>query len=122
MAIADFATSAEYYADAERRAYDLLNGQIARIDAALDFLKSNRSRVLPSIYDGLCTQLVGHRNMAEWYLLQPGFSTIAPVAIGMMGANGRGPRLDMLIESVDFHVNKATDYRALRDANNRRVA
>ncbi|MEC9017662.1 MAG: hypothetical protein VYC29_07085 [Pseudomonadota bacterium] len=120
MARADFATSAEYHADAERRAYDLLNEQIARIDAALDFLKLNRGRVVPGIYASLHTQLVGLRNRAEGFLVMPDHG--GATAIGIMGTDGCGPKITALTESVDFHVNKATDYRALRDANQRRAA
>ncbi|WP_370309254.1 hypothetical protein [Sphingobium abikonense] len=116
----DFPTSAEYHADAERRAYDLLNSQIARIDAALDFLKLNRSRVLPSIFTGIHTQLVGMRNRAEGFLVMPDHG--GATAIGIMGANGCGPKITALTESVDFHVNKATDYRALRDAHPASIA
>ncbi|MEW6626556.1 MAG: hypothetical protein AB1431_07190 [Pseudomonadota bacterium] len=110
MARADFATSAEYHADAERRAYDLLNEQIARIDAALEFLKLNRGRVVPGIYAGLHTQLVGLRNRAEGFLVMPDHG--GATAIGFMGANGCGPKIAALIASVDFHANRPASIAA----------
>jgi len=110
MARADFATSAEYHADAERRAYDLLNEQIARIDAALDFLKLNRSKMLPSIYAGLHTQLVGLRNRAENFIVMPDHG--GTTALGIMGANGCGPKITALIASVDFHANRPASIAA----------
>ncbi|WP_066770004.1 hypothetical protein [Sphingobium sp. CCH11-B1] len=104
MLRSDFSTSAEYHADCDRRAGILLRDQIARIDAALDRLERNRRWIKPftarAYYDGL----VSHRAKAEWYLSQPDNGGVT--ALGMMGANGRGPRLDDLIRSVDFHANQ----------------
>lgn len=104
MPRSDFATSAEYHADCDRRAGEMLNSQIARIDAALDKLERNRRWIKPftarAYYDGL----VSHRAKAVWYLSQP--DNGGETALGMMGPNGRGPRLDDLIRSVDTYANQ----------------
>lgn len=91
----------------EDRAQALLNSQIARIDAALSFMRLRKASFRPSIFEGLERGLTNLRNIAEWYLVMPDHG--GKTALGMMGANGRGPKIDDLIASVDFHAN-ATRY------------
>lgn len=104
MPRSDFPTSAEYHADADVRAGDLLNSQIALIDAALSFMDQRKAAYLPSIYAATRTQLVGLRNNATWYLSMP--DNGGETAIGMMGPNGAGPLITRLIGSADFHANR----------------
>lgn len=82
----------------------LLNSQIARIDAALSFMKQRQAVYLPAIYENLQAALNDHRDKALWYLEQP--NSGGRTALGMMGVNGRGPLIDRTIESVDFHANR----------------
>jgi len=89
---------------ADNLAIDLLNSQIARIDAALSFMRLRRADYLPSIYNMLEGQLKRHRAKAEWYLSLPGGP--GETGLGMMGKNGRGPWLDLLIERVDVFANQ----------------
>ena len=96
--------AAERTADEAARAQLLLNGQIARIDAALAFMEQRKAVYLPSIYENLKAALTEHRNKALWYLEQP--NSGGRTALGMMGVNGRGPLLDRTISSVDFHANR----------------
>ena len=105
MTRSDFATSAEYHADAAIRAGQLLNSQIARIDSALSFMAQRKAVYLPATYKALRDNLIGVRNNALWYLDQP--NNGGATAIGMMGPNGRGPKIDALIESVDRMANRA---------------
>ena len=86
------------------RAQLLLNSQIARIDAALSFMKQRQAVYQPSIYENLQAALNSHRDKALWYLDQP--NSGGRTALGVMGVNGRGPLLDRTIESVDFHANR----------------
>ena len=98
-------TTAERTADEAARAQEMLNSIIARIDAALAFMKQRKAAYLPGIYQALETALNGHRNKALWYLDQP--NSGGKTALGMMGRNGRGPLIDRDIASVDFHANRA---------------
>ena len=99
-------TTAERTADEAARAQDMLNSIIARIDAALAFMKQRKAAYLPGIYQALETALSGHRNKALWYLGLPNCG--GKTALGMMGRNGRGPLIDRDIASVDFHANRVS--------------
>ena len=99
-------TTAERTADEAARAQDMLNSIIARIDAALAFMKQRKAAYLPGIYQALETALNGHRNKALWYLDLPNCG--GKTALGMMGRNGRGPLIDRDIASVDFHANRVS--------------
>jgi hypothetical protein len=91
--------------DEAARAERLLSRQIIRIDAALTFMKQRKRAYQPEIYRSLHDALKSHRAKAEWYLAQPNHG--GKTALGMMGANGRGPLLDRTISSVKFHANRA---------------
>ncbi|RSU58041.1 hypothetical protein [Sphingobium yanoikuyae] len=105
MPRSDFATSAQYHADAAIRAADLLNSQIARIDSALSFMAQRKAVYLPATYKALRDNLIGVRNNALRYLGKP--DNGGDLACGMMGPNGYGPKIDALIESVDRMANRA---------------
>jgi hypothetical protein len=105
MTRSDFTTSAEYHADAAIRAGQLLNGQIARIDAALSFMAQRKAVYLPATYKALRDSLIGVRNNALRYLGKS--DNGGELACGMMGPNGYGPKIDALIESVDRMANRA---------------
>ncbi|MET0364878.1 MAG: hypothetical protein ABW169_09495 [Sphingobium sp.] len=99
-------TIAQPASDADR-AFALLNGHIARIDAALAFMRQRKASYLPSIYETLFRRLNIYRRKCDWYLTMR--DSGGKAALGWMGENGHGPTIDAAIRDADFFAN-ATRY------------
>ncbi|MEJ7933530.1 hypothetical protein WG907_04560 [Sphingobium sp. AN558] len=97
------------------RAQDLLNGHIARIDAGLAFLRSNKSRLVGATYEHHEARLLKFKRMCiaemERIMAAPGsaFNTL-----GMFGSNAHGHRIDAACEAVDACVATAATVAAYR--------
>lgn len=98
------------------RAQLLLNGHIARIEAAQSFLRLNKSRLVASIYKAHEARLLKFRLACEHemdrIMAAPGS---APATLGQFGSNAHGHRITAACEAVDASIaNAATvsGYRA----------
>ncbi|SES08018.1 hypothetical protein [Sphingobium sp. YR768] len=118
MPRSDFATSAEYHADAAVRAADLIQTTVARIDAAISKLENNRHRCGPFTFDAVRDELMCNRRnyLGRADQVQADGSYLC----GYLGPNGRLAKVDTLIEQVE-RISKAPVYVAyvppvLRDA------
>jgi hypothetical protein len=90
------------------RAQDLLNGHLARIEAAQRFLATAKTQMLPSTYDSLNSHLSAAHGLCIHHLDRiMAAPASAFTVMGLMGRNGKGPRIDAMIRAVDFQVNKA---------------
>lgn len=98
------------------RAQLLLNGHIARIDSALSFLRLNKPRMVPTIYQCHEARLAKFKRMCtnemEHIMAAPeaAFSTL-----GRFGSNAHGHRITNACEAVDASVSNAgtvAGYRA----------
>lgn len=116
MPRSDFATSAEYHADAAIRAGQLLNDQIARIDAALRTLKAAKDRLLPSIYAMHREPLTRMRRQLARDLDSIMAAPLsADIVARRWNSNAYGPNVLNACEAVDYSVSRAAETTAYRD-------
>lgn len=107
MARSDFATSAEYHADAAIRAADLIKRTVARIDAAVSMLEGNRHRCGPMTFDAVRDELMRHRR--GYLSLVSRVQADGAHICGHFGANGRLSQVDTLVEQVE-RISRAGVY------------
>ena len=118
MPRSDFATSAEYHADAANRALDLIQTTVARIDAAVEKLERSRHRCSPFTFSAVRDELMSNRR--DYLARVPQVKMDGSYLCGRLGANERLAKIDALIAQVE-RISKAPVYvayvpPALRDA------
>lgn len=107
MPRSDFATSAEYHADAAIRAAALIKMTVARIDAAIAMLEANRHRCGPMTFNAVRDELVRHRR--GYLSLVSRVQADGAHICGHFGKNGRLSQVDTLTEQVD-RISRAGVY------------
>ncbi|WP_311271268.1 hypothetical protein [Sphingobium sp. WCS2017Hpa-17] len=107
MPRSDFATSAEYHADAANRAAALIKTTVARIDAAISMLEANRHRCGPMTFNAVRDELV--RGRRAYLALTDRVDADGADICGQWGKNGRLSQVDTLVEQVD-RISRAGVY------------
>lgn len=107
MARSDFATSAEYHADAAIRAADLIKRTVARIDAAISILEGNRHRCGPMTFNAVRDELMRWRR--AYLALTDRVDADGADICGQFGKNDRLSQVDTLVEQVE-RISRAGVY------------
>lgn len=107
MPRSDFATSAEYHADAAIRAAALIKTTVTRIDAAISMLEGNRHRCGPMTFNAVRDELLRHRR--GYLSLVIRVQADGAHICGHFGANGQLSQVDTLVEQVE-RISRAGVY------------
>lgn len=107
MPRSDFATSAEYHADAAIRAAALIKTTVTRIDAAISMLEANRHRCGPMTFNAVRDELM--RNRRLYRSLTVRVQADGAHICGYFGKSGHLSQVDTLTEQVD-RISRAGVY------------